>query len=112
VVLPGPWETVSVTVEPTLALAPACGSWPITVPAGLPLVTFSGGATVKPSFWSTVRAVLSDWLVTLGTTRFSGRVSRYAATPPPASSRITSSAIQGHIRGSSGGGSRRSSSTT
>ena len=75
VALPGPWETVSVTVEPASTLALPGGCCPITVPAFWLAVT-SSTCTANPSFWSTVRAVLSVFPVTVGTTRFSGRVSR------------------------------------
>src|SRR5581483_4610896 len=48
--LPGPLETLSVTVEPASALVPPSGSCPITVPDGLLFETWMGVATLKPAF--------------------------------------------------------------
>src|SRR5581483_266412 len=75
VVLPGPEETVSDTFEPSLALIPASGFWPITVPDGLELVTCSW-LTVKPLPCSCDCAAVNGSPTTPGTTSLTGRRSR------------------------------------
>ena len=102
---PGPEETVSETLDPSLAFVPPWGSWAITVPAFCVPVTWIGEPTVKPAFWSCVRAVFRSSLTTPGTTTFSGRRIRYAATPPPASRSTSNATIHGHQRRPRGGSS-------
>ncbi len=65
-VLPGPEETVRVTVEPSSALTPGWGDWLITVPEGWALATLIV-LGVKLAFSRMRLALATVCLTTLGT---------------------------------------------
>ena len=71
--LPGPLETLSVTVEPLSALVPAAGDSETTMPAGLRLTTGTVD-TWNLACSMVARATLTCSPMTLGTRTCLGRV--------------------------------------
>ena len=69
------------TVEPCLTLVPACGSWRDHGARRLRAGHLDRRATVKPSFWSWVGAVLSSSPTTPGTTVLTGREDQVGGHP-------------------------------
>ncbi len=88
--LPGPLETLSVTVDPLSALVPAAGDSDTTMPGGRRLGTDTVD-TWNLACSTVVRAEAICWPVTLGTRTCLGRVRKYAAAAAPAISNTTSS---------------------
>ena len=76
VAFPGPLETMIVTVEPSRASSPGCGSCVATRSSGTVSDWTVSMLTSKPAFWSRWEATAERLPTTSGTGFFSGASSR------------------------------------